>query len=252
MAEVPPLPLSQMLCVPVNIVIFVPFILGIGSLNIFKQYNYQTGWVLNSERFLTALLLPISDMAYPNPALVSTVYLWAIRLSRSADISTTEIEHAFFERATENLASQEFGSQALQRSLHAVQAEILLATYLFASGHTLEVEYHVSAAVRLALAFGMNNIVPQMVQVHNNVVSVDAIEEGERISVFWKAFCLDRMWATHNGKPAIISLEGDSRVMITTPLPLTPEEYAQVEVFHCDSLKSEYILCTSSRETLHI
>ncbi|KAI5116879.1 hypothetical protein M0805_009861 [Coniferiporia weirii] len=208
MADKPPHRLSQML------------------LKIFKQYDYQTGWVLSSERFLTALL-PISDIAYPNPALVSTVYLWAIRLSRSADLSTPEIEHAFFERATGNLATQEFGSQSLQRSLQAVQAEILLATYLSASGRTLEVEYHVSAAVHLALGFGMNNIAPQTV--HNNVVdsAPDAIEEGERISVFWKAFCLDRMWAIHSRKPAIISLKGDSRVTITTPLPLTLEEYAQ-------------------------
>lgn len=167
--------------------------------------------------------LPPSNPSYPHPALANAIFLWGSRFSRSAALSSPEIEQAIFARATTHLQTQGIGSQNLQRGLQAVQAEILLATYLFAiGGRPIEADYHVTAAVRMALGFGMNRISPRP--------GVDTIEEGERISVFWKVFCLDRLSASANGKPATLQLQGQSRVVITTPWPKSPEEYAQVTV----------------------
>ena len=102
----------------------------------------------------------------------------------------------------------------------AIQAEILLAVFLFiVGGGALETNYRVNSAVSLVIWYGMNRISPRA---PGNPV------EGERITVFWKAFCLDRLWANANGKPAIMRLRGDSSVVITMPWPLTPEEYTQV------------------------
>ena len=102
----------------------------------------------------------------------------------------------------------------------AIQAEILLAVFLFiVGGGALETNYRISSAVSLALGYGMNRITPR---------SPGDPTEGERIAVFWKMFCLDRLWAIAHVQPAIMRLRGDSSVVITTPWPLTLEEYTQV------------------------
>ena len=101
-----------------------------------------------------------------------------------------------------------------------IQAEILLAVFLFTvGGGALEINHRVNSAVSLVLGYRMNCIRPR---------APGDPSEGERIAIFWKAFCLDRLWANANGKPAIMRLRGDSSVVITTPWPLTPEEYTQV------------------------
>ena len=105
----------------------------------------------------------------------------------------------------------------------AIQAEILLAVFLFiVGGGVLETNYRVSSAVSLALGYGMNRITPR---------SPGDPTEGERIAVFWKVFCLDRLLAITNVQPAIMRLKGNSSVVIMTPWPLTPEEYSQVAFF---------------------
>ena len=102
----------------------------------------------------------------------------------------------------------------------AIQAEILLAVFLFiVGGRALETNYRVNSAVSLALGYGMNHIRP---------CALGDPSEGERIAVFWKAFCLDQLWAIAKGQTAIMWLRGDSSVVITTPWPLAPEEYTQV------------------------
>ena len=158
--------------------------------------------------------------SFPHPALVNAIFLWGAHFSQSPLLSGEEIEQAIFERAAAQLQTQQIATQTLQHGLQSVQAEVLLATYLFSiGGRPLETDYHVSAAVRLALGFGMNRIVPQQV--------ADNVEENERISVFWRVFCLDRSWAIANGKPATLRLEGDSRVTVTTPWP---QEYSRVSI----------------------
>ena len=102
----------------------------------------------------------------------------------------------------------------------AIQAEILLAVFLFiVGGGALETNYRVNSAVSLVIWYGMNHIRPR--------VPGDP-SEGEQIAVFWKAFCLDQLWAIAKGQPAIMRLRGDLSVVITTPWPLAPEEYTQV------------------------
>ena len=146
------------------------------------------------------------------------MYLWGAHFS--PELSSQNAENAILSRAIGLLQTQDIASQSLQRGLQLIQAEVLLATFMFAVGAgTLETDYRVSAAVRLALGFGMNRIARGP---NGNVY------EEERIAIFWRVFCLDRMWAIANGKPANMTLRGSSRTTITTPWPQSSDEYSQV------------------------
>lgn len=176
---------------------------------------------MSTERFAAALSYPFGSADFPHPALLNAAYLWGLRLSRSP-VATPDVEHAFFARATAHLQSRPPGAQSLRHDLHAVQAEVLLGTYLFVTGAgALETGYHVNSAVSLALGFGMNRISPR-------ADTADILEEGERINVFWRVFLLDRTWASANGKPAVFPVEGSSAVSITTPWPMDLHGYVQV------------------------
>ncbi|KAL5511036.1 hypothetical protein ACEPAH_4251 [Sanghuangporus vaninii] len=207
---------------------------SVSRFEVFMQHEHQVGWGLNKERFSTAISGGPSSPSFPHPALVNAIFLWGAHFARSPTFSGEEIEQTLLSRASSQAQSQQIATQSLQYGLQAVQAEILLATYLFSmGGRTLETDYHVSASVRLALGFGMNRITPRP--------SIDPIEEGERISVFWKVFCLDRFWAITNGKPAALRIDGSSPVIVTTPWPKSPEEYAQGNISHSSTISQPLV-----------
>ena len=146
------------------------------------------------------------------------MYLWGAHFS--PELSSQSAENAILSRAIGLLQTQNIASQSLQHGLQLIQAEILLATFMFAVGAgSLETDYRVGAAVRLALGFGMNRI---------SRGPSGNVYEKERIAMFWRVFCLDRMWAISNGKPANMTIRGSSRTTITTPWPQSPDEYGQV------------------------
>lgn len=155
-----------------------------------------------------------SSPEYPHPALFDAIYLWGTHFSQQ--FASWNAEQTVLARAIERLQTQDITSQSLQHGLQVIQAEILLATYMFAVGSgSLETDYRVSAAIRLALGFGMHHIARH---------SQADVHEEERIAIFWRVFCLDRMWAVANGKPANLSLRGRSGINITTPWPQSLEE----------------------------
>ncbi|KAI5123184.1 hypothetical protein M0805_003951 [Coniferiporia weirii] len=235
--------------------------------NCFLQHAYQVGWVLDNNRFLAGLSLQSSSAAYPHGGLINAVYLWGAHFffAIGGAIDTpalpqmqTDVAQAFSSRASAHLQMQIEG-QSPQKGLHAVQAEILLATYLFSvggviGGRTLGTEYHVNAAVSLALGFGMHRIVSQggssrgpARHGHGSEVQIvapplDAIEEGERIAVFWRVFCLDRQWAIVQGRPSSLRLDGDRKVAITTPWPVSPEAYEQGSAAYSSSRNLQPLL----------
>lgn len=112
-------------------------------------------------------------------------------------------------------------SQNATRYLQAVQSEILVALYAYSCGRSIETDYHVNAAISLALPAGMHGMVPGQ----NNG---DAVEEGERTMLFWQVFILDHCWAVTSRKPARLRVDEKSDMMITTPWPLWAHEYVAV------------------------
>lgn len=227
-------------------------------LNIFLSHSSRLGFALHIPRFLQRIPLSSSTSShYPSPrpheALLSTISLWAICLSRGnwtgADIS--EVEQFVLARALQNvpaaLASASVGDGATER-VDFVQAEVLLALYFFCEGRLLEGRYHASAATSAALSWGMHQIGSEggrgsaevrgmsmagLSLVMSNLEMArprDAIELGERINVFWSAYVLDRCWSVALDSPSVLVEEGSEAgtgkgIRITTPLPMLLESY---------------------------
>ena len=58
-------------------------------------------------------------------------------------------------------------------------------------------------------------------------LSVDDVEEGERIAAFWAVYCLDRCWTVALKSQSVLSRE-DMTPQIETPWPLDSISYEQV------------------------
>lgn len=212
------------------------------------QHSYQSGWALDSGRTYASLSAPPTNATYPHAALVNAICLWGIHIAFSQDPSAMDtmgaplqmrgiIEQAYFNRVNASLQNQT-DQRSLRQGLQIIQAETMLATYLFSMGDVigagvLETDYHVNAAVRLTIGLRLHKIIPQVTAAASASRSArqsapDMTEENERIALFWRVFCLDRQWAAAQGRPALLRLEGDASITIATPWPVAPHEYAQV------------------------
>ncbi|KAJ7901092.1 hypothetical protein B0H14DRAFT_2670628 [Mycena olivaceomarginata] len=188
----------------------------------FLAYSSEVGFFLNASRFRESALLryPIGHPARPSPALLSTVYLWALRLSKQPELIA--LEPVFLSRAL-NLAGNGLSGLHPQKVMHTLQAETLLACYFFASGRFLEGRYHTASAVSLALSSGLHMI--RSANIPSSVLppSQDAIEEGERIHACWAVIILDRSWAAVLGEQAHLEYQQQ----IDTPWPLEVDDYGK-------------------------
>ncbi|KAJ7631636.1 hypothetical protein DFH06DRAFT_698725 [Mycena polygramma] len=158
-------------------------------LDIFIPYASDWGFFLDTSRFRREALLshPIGHPSRPTPALLSAVYLVGIALSNSPPLR--EHEKKFLSRALSSLPVSLSGIHP-RRSVHALQAEIILSNYLYSSGRFLEARYHTAAAVSLALSTII--LSPSATTLRPDA---EAIEEGERRVAFWTTVVLDKSWA---------------------------------------------------------
>ncbi|KAJ7901078.1 hypothetical protein B0H14DRAFT_2330799 [Mycena olivaceomarginata] len=188
----------------------------------FLAYSSEVGFFLNASRFRESALLrhPIGHPARPSPALLSTVYLWGLRLSRQPELIA--LEPVFLSR-TLNLAGNGLSGLHPQKVMHTLQAETLLAYYFFASGRFLEGKYHTASAVSLALSGGLHTIRSANIPSFVLPPAQDAIEEGERIYACWAVIILDRSWAAVFGEQAHL----EHQQQIDTPWPLEVDDYGK-------------------------
>ncbi|KAJ7320702.1 hypothetical protein DFH08DRAFT_386510 [Mycena albidolilacea] len=188
----------------------------------FLAYSSEVGFFLNASRFRESALLrhPRGHPSRPSPALLWTVYLWGLRLSKQPELIA--LEPVFLSRAL-NLAGNGLSGLHPQKVMHTLQAEILVAYYFFASGRFLEGKYHTASAVSLALSSGLHMI--RSANIPSSVLppSQDAIEEGERIHACWAVIILDRSWAAVLGEQAHL----EHRQQIDTPWPLEADDYGK-------------------------
>jgi hypothetical protein len=208
----------------------------------FFQHSEQLGFSLNTTRLITALATPFNSPTYPHKALLNAIFLWGVRVTAShtdenaGPRQSRDQETALLERATNHMQSQ-LVNENPRRGLQSVQAEVLLATYLFSKGRALEGSYHLNAAVSLATTFGIHRVrarsghgtsssSSRQVSAHG---TADNVEEGERICTFWRVFELDRLWAIASNSTVILQ-ERESNVKIDTPWPLTMAEYEAVRI----------------------
>ncbi|KAJ7468768.1 Zn(2)-Cys(6) binuclear cluster domain-containing protein [Mycena latifolia] len=190
----------------------------------FLEYSSEYGFFMSSARFRHSALLPfpIGHHSRPAPALLSTVYLWGVRLSNQPNL--TAQEPVFLARAV-NLTSNGLSDTHPQRVLHTLQAEILLAYFFFASGRTLEGKYHTAAGISLSLSSSLHLIRSEN---HSSAgilpPPVDAIEEGERIHAWWTVMILDKCWAVGLSEEPGFA-HRDNLNIVDTPWPLEIDDY---------------------------
>lgn len=212
-------------------------------LDIFLPNARQFGFFLNRRLFRTSasLKFPLGHHFRPSSALMSTVYLLGIYLSPSPTIRAHE--SAFLSRALRFTSNALAGSHP-HKIIHALQSEILLSGYFFATGRLLEGKYHCSAAAALAIscelykirsAAPLSGIIPPtlvgITRPFNLHPPQDSVEEGERIQAFWAVFIMDKCWSVALGSPSHFTDSDALGTRIDTPWPLTCAEYEQVRIF---------------------
>ncbi|KAJ7242559.1 hypothetical protein B0H12DRAFT_846934 [Mycena haematopus] len=168
-------------------------------LDTFLSYASDWGFFLDLGNFRRDALLPlpIGHHSRPSPALLAAVYLAGITLSVSPTLKMHE--KTFLARALSALPSS-LSSLHPRKALHALQAEIILATYFFSAGKFVEGMYHTAAAVSLAVSSGMHEAfaeTPSLPSAH----AIDS-EEVERFDACWAIITLDKAWAMALGTPS--------------------------------------------------
>ncbi|KAJ6608825.1 hypothetical protein B0H10DRAFT_1955051 [Mycena sp. CBHHK59/15] len=189
----------------------------------FLENFTQVGFFLDATSFRRSALLPLPFGHYdrPSPALLSAVYMWGSRFSRTSPHSLYN-EHSFLVY---------LGGQHPHRVIHSIQAEVLLSLYYLTLGRPVEGIYHSSAAVSLAISSELHLIrSSHLIQPYFGVLvttfppPVDALEEGERINAFWMVLIVNNYWVAAHGSPSAISYD----TPIDTPWPLNLEDYNSV------------------------
>ncbi|CAA7263447.1 unnamed protein product [Cyclocybe aegerita] len=204
----------------------------------FMPYATDFGFFLHLPRFRASMFQAQAPghPARPAPALIFSVYLWAIRLSNDPTMQANE--EAYLTRATQEASTALLGNHP-NKVMHSIQAEVLLANYFFAQGRFLEGKYHLATAVSTALSAGLHKIRSASPGGGSPVASVgagnnqlaparDAVEEGERIIAGWTVFTMDKVWAVAlDYEPNFLHSTHAMGTKIDTPWPLEIEEFEQ-------------------------
>ena len=205
------------------------------SMDNFLPNASQFGFFLNVSLFRSACVLPfhLSHPYRPSPALLSTVYLLGLHLSQSDALQ--DHESTFRSRALQRI-SRALSNSHPKMFLHALQAEVLLASYFFHNGRLLEGKYHSNAAASLTISSGLYRIRRDPSYTNEVVGDIsislpppnDAVDEGERINGFWAALILDKCWSVALSSPSNFTDDETLGTRIDTPWPLDDAGYEQV------------------------
>ncbi|KAJ7494367.1 hypothetical protein B0H11DRAFT_2277116 [Mycena galericulata] len=193
----------------------------------FLPYSSEFGFFLNAPRFRKAALKPhpVGHPTRPSPAVLTTVSLWGLRLSKWPHLVSQDSESVFLSRALKLTANGLSGSHP-QKIMHNLQAEILLAYYFFASGRFLEGKYHTTAAISLALSSSIYMVRSAMHAGSPGPLPPvsDSVEEGERIHACWISMVLDKLWAVSLNETPNLDHQNET-CRVDTPWPLEMEDY---------------------------
>ncbi|KAJ6621028.1 hypothetical protein B0H10DRAFT_2019704 [Mycena sp. CBHHK59/15] len=206
-------------------------------LDYFLPHATQFGFFLHIDRFRNSamLSLPFGDARRPSPALLCVVYLWGVYLSHSQPLLASE--PAFLKRAQQHISTEISASNDAKHILHAIQAQVLLSTYLFRNKRFLEAEFHANGAATLVLGYQLHKIrsprpgspnllgVPVLSEVYPGPPQ-DVVEEGEQIRGFWAVTCLQsNLNVALSSASSTFSILESPGTEIDTPWPLEIADY---------------------------
>ncbi|KAF5386413.1 hypothetical protein D9757_006674 [Collybiopsis confluens] len=197
--------------------------------DLFFESTNELSFSLNITRCRDSVLLPIhpdNHHTRPSTALRSMIY----------DSSLKQLTESHLAFALRELASPDYSRLHPYKLVHAIQAEVLLARYLISTGKVIEGGYHISRAKAMGIWGGFGKIRSNQPPLQSSTdtastplpPSADAIEEGDRIMIFWTVFTLDGLWAV------MLDVAGTGTVCdkvsgrhLDTPWPQEPEVYEQ-------------------------
>ncbi|KAJ3975380.1 hypothetical protein EV361DRAFT_509932, partial [Lentinula raphanica] len=198
----------------------------------FLPYSFEFGFFLDHSRF-AASIVSSSSQDQPFPSILSACQLFGAYLSPVNELSA--LQPAFLAQALYDTSTGLSRDPVhLARSiLHSVQAEVLLAQYLFINGRALEGKYRISNAVSMVLGAGFHKIRATDAYAFHGRAGTHLIsppmspeEEGERINALWQVVILNACWTAADGSPSNIAYEvPESR--IDAPWPLDSGSYSQ-------------------------
>ena len=232
-------------------------------LEIFLSHSSRLGFSFHIPRFRKRIAVSTqTTLNRPHDALLATIALWAICISRNnwtgpgvAEVEQFILAHTLHAVPTAlAAASASPGAGCLSERIDFIQAEVLLALYFFCQGRLLEGRYHASAAMSSVVIWKMHvcplrtlsgqppeynvsSMAGLSPTTSSNMEALprDAIELGERINLFWSAYVLDRCWSVALDSPSVLAYDNGEPgrgTSITTQLPRSLEWYEKVFYFY--------------------
>ncbi|KAJ6595537.1 hypothetical protein DFH09DRAFT_1357492 [Mycena vulgaris] len=179
-------------------------------LDVFLVYSADWGFFLDTERFRRGALLPLP---LGHPSRPSPVLLAAVDLAGAA-LSDRTHENMFRERTLSALPTSLSGVHP-RKTLHVLQAQVLLANYFFAGGKYIQGMHHTTVAVSLIVGSGLHKL-----RSDDGCLlweRVDPIEQRELRDACWATFTLDKAWA------AVLGTQSNWSHLLEVPWLLEPE-----------------------------
>ncbi|KDQ21261.1 hypothetical protein BOTBODRAFT_61001 [Botryobasidium botryosum FD-172 SS1] len=180
------------------------------------QYGWHFSFHHNFRRLRASLELPATHPKAPHPAL-----LYAVLLAGCVYIPSPlrRYESVFLLRARQHL------SQLLTTGTKIFDflcASALAGCHLYSKGRMREGHYHISAAARFAVGCGLHKIKSLALDAQTPTPllspSIDLIELGDRINMFWLLVCFDRVGSLVLAVPETIT---DKEISTLWPCPST-------------------------------
>jgi hypothetical protein len=167
---------------------------------------------------------------------MNIVYVWGTHLSHPQDPGLKQLEEYHLAITMREVSSGIAGTHP-DKILHTLQAEFLLARYLFSTGKIMEGKYHVTCGISMAVASGFTKIRSNQTSSSRSPVReisflpppVDAVDEGDRIVSCWQGFTTDKLWAAAlETSSDMICPATIPNAQTDTPWPQELEVYEQV------------------------
>lgn len=196
-------------------------------MSVFYAHNTKVGFFLNLEYFQTAAMEshPLGHRLRPAPSLLYAVYLWGAKLSQTIvnPSGTVYNPKTFLSAALGQLSADLAGSHP-QRTMHVLQAEVLLSYYFLDESRHVEGVYHANAAFSLAVNSKLHIL---------RSVQTDS-RSREQVDAFWHVVILSNYWAALGDAGSFV-MHDDPTFRIDTPWPV--DQYGSVS----SSLPREFV-----------
>ncbi|KAL0568318.1 hypothetical protein V5O48_013666 [Marasmius crinis-equi] len=190
---------------------------------VFLQHKADLPFFLNADRLMASTTGSGTNCS---GALLATIYLWGAHLC-SEDFRR-HYESRFAVKAQQSVSQgiSVFGRPEGDSILHLIQAEVLLAQYLFRNSRHLEGKYHMTKALSLVTGARMHSIRSSSSSSYSLLPPpADAIEEGERIRAFWTVMIQNNSCTSVDGSAPNMIYTNEPGLRVDTPWPEDMDTY---------------------------